>query len=179
SAFLSHTAGIHAPGHSSVAEGLLSAHHLLLAHGQATRELRSRDAGLNLGLTLNLTVADPVDPADAADQDAARRIDGQFNRWFLDPVFRAEYPADVLDDLRRVDSGAVELFEGAIRPGDLRTIATPIDSLGVNYYHGEYVGARPPTHPVPGGDAPTDRPTASPFPSHERIHWHDRGLPRT
>ena len=37
-------------------------------------------------------VGAPVDPADAGDLDAARRIDGQFNRVFLDPLFRGDYP---------------------------------------------------------------------------------------
>ena len=61
SSFLSYTAGLHAPGHYSKTEGMLAAHHLLLGHGQAVRELRARDSSLNLGITLNLTVADPVD----------------------------------------------------------------------------------------------------------------------
>ena len=38
------------------------------------------------GITLNLTVADPHDPDDPADLDAARRIDGLHNRLFLDPM---------------------------------------------------------------------------------------------
>ncbi len=59
SSFLSYTAGMHAPGHYSVEEGVLAAHHLLLGHGQAVRELRARDASLKLGITLNLTVAEP------------------------------------------------------------------------------------------------------------------------
>lgn len=59
SSFLSYTGGEHAPGHTSVAEGLLASHHLLLAHGATVRELRGRDASLNLGITLNHTVADP------------------------------------------------------------------------------------------------------------------------
>src|SRR5690606_32748541 len=103
----------------SAGEGMLAAHHLLLGHGQTIRELRSRDASLNLGITLNLTVADAADPAEPADVDAARRIDGQFNRWFLDPVFRGSYPADILEDFRRVDADAVAAFEAAVRPGDL------------------------------------------------------------
>ena len=179
SSFLSYTAGLHAPGHYSVTEGVLAAHHLLLGHGQAVRELRARDSSLNLGITLNLTVADPVDESDAADRDAARRIDGQFNRWFLDPIFRGEYPADVVEDIRAVDAGAIEALQAAVRPGDLQAIATPIDTLGVNYYHGEYVGGHAPAVPPTGGDAPTDRPGRSPFPSHEGIYWHERGLPRT
>jgi beta-glucosidase len=179
SSFLSYTAGLHAPGHYSVTEGVLAAHHLLLGHGQAVRELRARDASLNLGITVNLTVADPVDENDPADLDAARRIDGQFNRWFLDPLFRGQYPADVVEDIRAVDAEAIAALEQAVRPGDLEAISTSIDTLGVNYYHGEYVGGHAPTVAPTGGDAPTDRPGRSPFPSHEGIFWHERGLPRT
>jgi beta-glucosidase len=179
SSFLSYTAGLHAPGHYSAAEGMLASHHLLLAHGQAVRELRARDASLNLGLTLNLTVADPADDTDPADLDAARRIDGQFNRWFLDPIFRGEYPADVVQDFERVDAAATATFQSAIRSGDLEAISTPIDTLGVNYYHGEFVGGYAPETPPSVGDAPTDRRGHSAFPSSEDIHWHERGLPRT
>lgn len=173
SSFLSYTAGIHAPGHYSKSEGMLAAHHLLLGHGQTVRELRGRDASLNLGVTLNLTVADPVDAADPADADAARRIDGQFNRWFLDPIFRGAYPQDIFDEI------ADDALRAAVLPGDLETISAPIDTLGVNYYHGELVGGHAPLDPPKPGDAPTDRRTQSPFPSSENIYWHDRGLPRT
>ncbi|MCY1716048.1 GH1 family beta-glucosidase [Microbacterium sp. SL62] len=179
SSFLSYTAGIHAPGHYSQAEGMLAAHHLLLGHGQTVRELRARDSSLNLGLTLNLTVADPVDPANPADLDAARRIDGQFNRWFLDPVFRGEYPADIIKDFRKTDAEAVARWQEAVQPGDLDVISTPIDSLGVNYYHGEFVGGTAPEVDPPAGDAPTPRPVGKPFPAHENLYWHDRGLART
>ncbi|MFE1646376.1 glycoside hydrolase family 1 protein [Microbacterium sp. P01] len=179
SSFLSYTAGLHAPGHYSEVEGMLASHHLLLGHGQAVRELRARDSSLELGITLNLTVADPVDPADPADVAAAAKIDGRFNRWFLGPVFDGEYPADVLDDIRRLNPSAAETFEAAVLPGDLQTIATRIDALGVNYYHGELVGATPaPTEPR-SGDAPTDRVGGSPFPALEDVYWHDRGLPQT
>ncbi|BDV29445.1 glycoside hydrolase family 1 protein [Microbacterium terricola] len=179
SSFLSYTAGIHAPGHYSKTEGLLAAHHLLLGHGQTVRELRARDESLNLGITLNLTVPDPADPSDSRDVDAARRIDGQFNRWFLDPIFLAAYPADTVEDIREVDAEAVEALEAAIRPGDLETIAQPLDSLGVNYYHGELVSGTVPQHPLESGDAPTDRPGGSPYPAGDGIHSVDRGLRQT
>ncbi|WP_344093175.1 GH1 family beta-glucosidase [Microbacterium deminutum] len=179
SSFLSYTAGLHAPGHHSAVEGMLASHHLLLAHGQTVRELRARDVSLNLGLTLNLTVADAVDETDVADLDAARRIDGQFNRWFLDPIFRGEYPADILEDFRAADAAATAALETAIHPGDLAVISTPIDTLGVNYYHGELVGGHAPDVPPAAGDAPTDRAGHSPFPSADGIHWYERGLART
>ena len=177
--FLSYTAGAHAPGRFSVEEGLLAAHHLLLGHGQVIRELRGREASLDLGVTLNLTIADPADPSDPADVDAARRVDGQFNRWFLDPIFRGAYPADIVEDIRKVDAGAVAALEKANRPGDLDVISTPFDSFGVNYYHGELVAGTPGPVVPPSGNPDIPRATRSPFPSAEGIHWRERGLPRT
>ncbi|MFS0866113.1 GH1 family beta-glucosidase [Microbacterium sp. 179-B 1A2 NHS] len=177
--FLSYTGGEHAPGHQSVAEGMLASHHLLLGHGMAVRELRARDAALDVGITLNHTVADAADPGDPRDLDAARRLDGQFNRWFLDPLFRAEYPLDILDDIRLVDAAAVARFEEAVRDGDLATIAQPIDTLGVNYYHGDLVSATAPAVPPVSGAPGNARPTRSPYPDDRDLHTIERGLPRT
>lgn len=179
SSFLSYTGGEHAPGHMSVAEGLLSAHHQLLAHGETIRELRGRDADLNLGITLNNTVADPADPDDPADADAARRVDGQFNRWFLDPIHRGEYPADIVEDIRAVDADALARFEDAVHDGDLETISQPIDTQGVNYYHGDLVSGTPQADPPPTGGPATSRTGRSPYPSDAGIHPVERGLPRT
>jgi beta-glucosidase len=179
SSFLSYTGGEHAPGHRSVREGLLASHHLLLSHGRAVRELRARDESLEFGITLNLTNGEPVDPSDAADQDAARRIDGQFNRWFLDPIFRGEYPADIVEDIRAVDAEAVAAFESAIRDGDLEIASTSLDFLGVNYYHGEFVTGHVPANPAPVGEAPSAWPKRSPFPAMEGVHWAERGYKRT
>ncbi|MFF7291246.1 GH1 family beta-glucosidase [Microbacterium sp. NPDC008134] len=179
SSFLSYTGGEHAPGHTSVAEGLLSAHHLLLAHGETVRELRGRDASLNLGVTLNHTVADPADPTNPADVDAARRIDGQFNRWFLDPIYRGEYPADIVEDIRAVDAEAVATFEAAIHDGDLATISQHIDTQGVNYYHGDLVSGAVPENAAVESVPDTERKVRSPYPSFENIHNVERGLPRT
>jgi beta-glucosidase len=172
SSFLSYTGGAHAPGRQDVAAGLAAGHHLLLAHGLAVQALRERDPGLELGITLNLAPVHPVDPSHAGDVDAARRIDGQFNRFFLDPIFRGAYADDLLADVGPLGLDAV------VRPGDLEVISTPIDTLGVNYYHGEHVSARP--APVAlQGSAPTDRPTRSPFPAADGVHWHPQGLPTT
>jgi beta-glucosidase len=172
SAFVGYVSGEHAPGRQDPAAGVAAAHHLMLGHGLAVGELRARDASLNLGITLNLSVVDPVDPDDAGDREAVRRIDGQFNRIFLDPLFRGEYPADVLEDL--AGSG----LEDVIRPGDLSTISRPIDTLGVNYYHGEAVSAHP-AERVSNNAAPSVRPLRSPFVNADSVHFHKRGLPVT
>lgn len=179
SSFLSYIGGEHAPGRQDVGDGLLASHHLLLGHGLAVQALRERDASLELGLTLNHTVADPADPANPADVDAARRLDGQSNRWFLDPVFGRGYPADVVADVRAVAPSAVARFEAAVLPGDLETIAAPIDTLGVNYYHGDLVQAVPPAVPFLGEGPDTTRPTRSPHPAPDGIYNVERGLPRT
>jgi len=176
SSFLSYTAGAHAPGRMSPEDGLRAAHHLLLGHGLAVEALREADPQLDLGITLNLTVAHPVDPTRPGDLDAARRIDGQFNRVFLDPIFRGAYPDDLLRDLGEVGLG--DVLPGCVREGDLATIRTPIDTLGVNYYHGELVSDRP-AEGRRGDEAPTERPTRSPFPAAQQVHWHPQGLPVT
>jgi len=170
--FLSYIGGEHAPGRQDPAAGLAAGHHLLLAHGLAVQALRERDATLSLGITLNLTVPDPVDPTDAGDLDAARRIDGQFNRFFLDPIFRGSYPADLLEDVAHLG------FDAVVQPGDLDVISAPIDALGVNYYHGELVSAHPSDLPM-STEAPSERPKRSPFPAAEGVYWHLRDLPLT
>ncbi|QBR93237.1 GH1 family beta-glucosidase [Nocardioides euryhalodurans] len=164
SAFLGYTNGRHAPGRREGAAGLRAAHHLLLAHGRATTELRARGAE-TLGITLNLTVADPADPADAADVDAARRIDSLHNRLFLDPITRAAYPEDLLADTEHLG------WTDVVHDGDLEAIAAPIDVLGVNYYRGDQVSGHP--------DAEPDEGQPSPFVGSEHVSFPSRGLPRT
>lgn len=173
SAFLGYLSGEHAPGIQNPQASLDAAHHLLLGHGLSMQALRSRDAELTLGITLNMTVADPVNPHDADDIDAARRIDAQHNRMFLDPIFRGAYPLDLLADL---DARGLNL---PVHDGDLSIIATPIDALGINYYHGDAVSTRPPAAAPLTTTAPSERPKLSPFPAGDDIFTHPRGLPQT
>lgn len=172
SAFLGYTAGIHAPGRQSRHDGLAAAHHLMLGHGLAVQALRSRAPEANLGITLNLDLPDPLDPADAGDVDAARRIDGQVNRIFLDPILGGHYPEDVLADV--APYGLLD----QVKDGDLAIISSRIDTLGVNYYHGQAVSSRPAPAPA-GGDAPVARPTSTPLPAADNTFSHPRGLPVT
>lgn len=172
SAFLGYTAGVHAPGRQSPRDGLAAAHHLMLAHGRVVDELRARDASLRLGLTLNFTVADPLDPLDAGDLDAARRVDAQMNRIFLEPIFRGRYPADLLQDVRGLG------LEDHIMDGDLEIISSPIDVLGVNYYNGEAVSHRPPAARL-ADNRNGGRAVRSPLPAADGVHRHPRGLPLT
>ena len=87
--------------------------------------IRQGSPGARVGITLNLSPHYPASDS-PEDREAVRRADGAGNRWFLDPVFRGEYPADMVEQLRDQMP--------AIEDGDLETIATPIDFLGVNNY---------------------------------------------
>ncbi len=134
SAFLGYAAGHHAPGRTEPAAALAAAHHLMLGHGLAIGALRDQDPAAELGITLNLH---PIEPAgqDAADVDAARRVDGVSNRIFLDPLLRGAYPADLREDVAAISD------LGFVRDGDEKTMSAPIDLLGVNYYRRTVVRA--------------------------------------
>lgn len=178
SAFLGYTGGQHAPGRQEGVAGLVAAHHLLLGHGLVVDELRRRGADNQLGLTLNFTVADPHEPADELDQDAARRIDALHNRVFLDPVFRGTYPADLLEDTREL-TWQGQPWTAVVRDGDLGLISTPLDLLGVNYYKGDAVSGHPHTDVTGTGGVHPSRPTRTPFVGCEDVIFPSRRLPVT
>jgi beta-glucosidase len=178
SAFQGYTGGQHAPGRQDGAAGLVAAHHLLLAHGLAVEELRRARPTLDLGITLNLTVADPLDPEDELDRDAARRIDALHNRVFLDPLLRGHYPRDLLVDTEHL-TWQEEPWRAVIQDGDLRLIHAPLDVLGVNYYKGDVVSGRAQPHVTGYDGRHSERPTVTPFVGCEDVAFPSRGLPRT
>jgi beta-glucosidase len=152
-AFLGYATDVHAPGACDQPGSLAAAHHLLLAHGQATRALRAAGGRSRIGAAVNLVPVTAASDA-AADVDAARRIDGLQNRLFLETLLAGRYPADVVEDLADVTA-----FEHVL-PGDLELIAAPLDLLGINYYY---------TWAVAGDGTPPDRPTEWPAAGHVRF----------
>jgi len=124
-ATLGNETGIFAPGIKSRAVAMQVSHHLLLSHGLAVQALRAQGCPGKLGIVLNLS---PMHPATESDADRAKAHleDGRLLRWYMDPLFRAAYPADIIEFLGN-DAPQV-------RSGDLDAIATPMDFLGVNYY---------------------------------------------
>lgn len=131
-ATLGHEQGVHAPGRREPVEALRASHHLLLSHGWAVPVLRRNSPGARVGIVLNPVPAYPASPSDA-DRDAARRFDGAANRWYLDPIFRGAYPRDAVEDFAQagiLPGGAMPWVE----EDDMRSIAAPLDYLGINYY---------------------------------------------
>ena len=91
-------------------------HHLLLSHGLAIPRIRAHAQRARIGAALNLF------PIFAGDQRAetvraVERADRFHNRWFLDPLYRGEYPAGLFADL-----GAAP---PPIQDGDLKIIGAP------------------------------------------------------
>jgi len=127
--------GVHAPGLRDYARAGTALHHLMLAHGLALQRFRSvAPLGARMGITLSMALSRPwsSDPADVA---AARLLDGEQNRVYLDPLFRHSYP----DDLAGLFP---TLFDDAVvRDGDLDLIGADLDFLGVNYYLNHLVKA--------------------------------------
>jgi beta-glucosidase len=130
--WVGHGWGHHAPGRESDADALATAHNLLLSHGHAVEIVRRNSPSSQVGISLNLDTpyAASDSPEDAA---AARWVDGLHNRWFLDPLFRGSYPDDMAEAWKEIMP--------EVRDGDLETIATPIDFLGVNNYTSPLVAA--------------------------------------
>jgi beta-glucosidase len=136
SAMVGHLEGRHAPGITDLSAALTSAHHLLLAHGQAVDIVRQSAPGARVGISHLFSDISPASEADA-DRAAARRLDGYENRWFLDAVTLGTYPEDMLAWYER------QVPIDFIRDGDMRVAAAPTDFLGVNYYETKTVADDP------------------------------------
>ena len=148
SAYLGYGSGTHAPGRRNERDALHAAHHLLLGHGLAVAGMRAQTgpggtgprgtgpggtgSGSRIGITTNLWPVSAV-TGSPGDVDAARRVDGICNRFFLDPLLTGKYPSDVLADVAKITDTS------HIHAGDEATIAAPLDFLGVNYYNPAFV----------------------------------------
>ena len=128
-----HASGEDAPGLTDGAKGGLAAsHHALLAHGLAVPRIRAAAPKAQVGIVLDLNVAEPASPS-PQDQTAARHFDLAQNRFYLDALFKGHYPAELLDLCADILPD--------IRDGDLATIAQPLDYLGVNIYRRSVMAA--------------------------------------
>ncbi|MEU6712314.1 GH1 family beta-glucosidase [Nonomuraea sp. NPDC046802] len=162
-AFLGYASGEHAPGRREPQNAIRGAHHLNLAHGLAVRAMDAR----RVGGCVNLYAITPAGDS-AEDLDAARRIDGLQNRFFLDALLTGRYPEDVLRDLPL----EIDFIDG----DDMKIINAPIDVLLVNYYSRFTVSG------APGGKAsaaaaPTD--SGSPWVGSEHVSFVNAGHPVT
>jgi beta-glucosidase len=162
SSWIGHLEGKMAPGVTDLEAAVRTSFHLHLGHGLAVQAIRAVSPDARIGIVNNLSPIEAASDSEA-DRAAAVRADGHTNRWWLDPILGRGYPQDM------VDLYGVEL---PIRPGDLETIAAPLDWMGVNYYFRQIV------QDDPTGAAPFARQVDGPNALHTHMGWevHADGL---
>jgi len=128
-AFFGHFVGEHAPGVTNPWTYFKVAHHELLGHGLAVERVRSIAPDAQVGITLSQF---PVYPYDDTPQhhEAACFADLFMNRFFLDGLYKGQYPEALFKRMR--------LFRPKIEADDMKIISRPFDFLGVNYYTRQY-----------------------------------------
>lgn len=122
----SYVLGEHAPGlRLPTGAALPVMHHLLLGHGLATRAIRSHSQA-RIGLTNH---SSPCRPASQTAEDVAanRMFETLRNHTVTDAVLLGRYPKE-LEALPDADWSAVQ-------EADFDIITTPIDWLGLTYFH--------------------------------------------
>ncbi|CAM3930234.1 6-phospho-beta-glucosidase GmuD [Vibrio aerogenes CECT 7868] len=112
------------------------AYHTMLAHAKAVKLYRDLNLDGQIGIVLNLTPSYPRSQ-NPADLKAANIADLLFNRSFLDPAVKGEYPQALVDLLRQHDQlPDCEPEDAVLLQGG------KVDILGVNYYMPRRVKAR-------------------------------------
>lgn len=116
-------AGTHAPGRRSLRAAIQASHGFLLAHGLASRAIRSVRPEAIIGIANSFS---PVYPDRHVDRRVARRISAVLNELFMDPLFRGHYPRALAPMIHGINRG--------IRSADWDVIRVPPDFVGVNHY---------------------------------------------
>ncbi len=118
----------HYPNEVNMKHAVQVAFHEMLASSLAVKAYHESQDG-KIGIILNLTPSYPRDENNPKDVKAAQIADAFFNRSFLDPAIKGEYPADLIALIKRLDMAPEHTSE------DSQTIKeNTIDLLGVNYY---------------------------------------------
>jgi beta-glucosidase len=120
-----HILGSHAPGVKRPFSALKVAHHLLLGHGLALRELHGARSDALVGIVNHLN---PVDSS-RLDKEGpwSRRERALANELWMDPIYKKRYPKE-LEAWLRMQLGK------DLREGDLDIIGERTDFLGLNTY---------------------------------------------
>jgi len=128
-AFFGYFVGEHAPGVRNPWKYFQVAHHELLGHGLAVERIRNLSPEADVGITLSQF---PIYPYGDAEKhwDAAHFADMFMNRFYLDGLYKGQYPEELFKRLWP--------FRPKIQPGDMQTMSVKTDFLGVNYYTRQY-----------------------------------------
>ncbi len=130
---LGYLIGEHAPGiQNDMQSAIKSAHHLLLSHGWSVPVIRRNSPGSEVGIVLNFG-HNPVASPSVADRQVMVEQDTIWARIYLESLAGRQYPADLEKVMLKRGLPSLEELK-LILPGDMESIATPIDFIGANYY---------------------------------------------
>jgi beta-glucosidase len=103
-------------------------HHLMLAHASVVNSYHSKKLSGQIGITYNFMLCQLDSTATDEGAKSLGIVKRVWNDLFMDPVFKGEYPADILEILKAPKPGVIE-------PGDMDLIkSAKTDFMGVNYY---------------------------------------------
>lgn len=113
------------------------AYHTALASAMAIERYRKLNFDGQIGIVLNLTPSYPRSIENPEDVKAAHIADLFFNRSFLDPSVKGEFPSELVQLLK--EQNVLPEYE----EGDLEIIKNnTIDYLGINYYQPRRIKAK-------------------------------------
>lgn len=135
----------HYPNKVDFKEAVQVGFHTMLSSARAIQAYREMEQDGKIGIILNLTPSYPIS-SHPADVKAGEIADAFFNRSFLDPSVKGEFPKELVDILKH------EGFMPDYNAEDLDIIKkNTVDLLGVNYYQPRRVKAK---EHLPNPDAP-------------------------
>ncbi|MEC1653173.1 glycoside hydrolase family 1 protein [Bacillus vallismortis] len=135
----------HYPNKVDFKEAVQVGFHTMLSSARAIQAYRKMKQDGKIGIILNLTPSYPRS-SHPADVKAGEIADAFFNRSFLDPSVKGEFPKGLVEILKS------EGFVPDYKKEDLEVIKyNTVDLLGVNYYQPRRVKAK---EHLPNPDAP-------------------------
>jgi beta-glucosidase len=131
---MGYLAGIHAPGRRDLDAFLRASHTVNRAQAEAFRAIRSVRANAVIGTAFSMSSCEPASDSEA-DASAAERWHALVNLLYLETALNGRYPDAFVD--------GVPLDRMGVREGDLESLRTPLDFIGINLYNRTLVAANP------------------------------------
>ena len=140
----------HYPAEVNMKHAVQVGYHEALASALAIQAYHQMNLGGQIGIILNLTPSYPRDENNPTDVKASQLADAFFNRSFLEPAIKGEYPQDLIEVVKQLDLLPERKAEDAAIFKE-----NTIDFLGINYYQPRRIKAKEdlskvdPNHPMP------------------------------
>ena len=131
-AVLGYGVGAHAPGLTDWGAAFQVSHNVNVAHGLAVQVARNVIPDAQIGIAENVAKNRPSNGTSEA-VHAADMFNKLNMSWYLDPIFKGEYPSEIIALLEQTG------LDPEVEPDDLRLISQKIDFLGLNYYFVDYI----------------------------------------